>query len=81
MKVAFSNQFIRQFGKLSVTLQIKFNKQLGFLLNNLKYPSLRTKKYSETKDVWQARVDKNYRFYFKIEKDVYRILSVIYHPK
>lgn len=81
MRVTFSNRFVYQFRKLPTSLQTKFNKQLGFLLTNLHHPSLRAKKYSETKDIWQARVDSHYRFYFKVEGDIYQILSVISHPK
>ena len=32
-------------------------------------------------DVWQGRVTKGWRFYFKIERDEYVILSIIPHPK
>ena len=48
---------------------------------NLHHPSLRAKKYDEARDVWQARVDEDYRFYFKIEGDTYRILAVRHHQK
>jgi plasmid maintenance system killer protein len=42
---------------------------------------LRAKKYDETNDRWQARVNKNWRFYFTIEDDTYRILKLNPHPK
>jgi len=50
-------------------------------LTNLRHPSLRAKKYDEAQDIWQARVDDDDRFYFQIEDDTYRILSIIPHPK
>jgi mRNA-degrading endonuclease RelE of RelBE toxin-antitoxin system len=81
MKAAFSQRFIHQYSALSPERKAKFDKQLGFLLTNLRHPSLRAKKYYEAQDVWQARVDDAYRFYFKIEGNTYRILSVIPHPK
>ncbi len=81
MKAAFSNRFIRQFAALSPERKAKFDKQLGFLLTNLRHPSLRAKKYDEAQDIWQARLDENYRFYFRIEGDTYRMLSIIHHPK
>ena len=31
--------------------------------------------------IWQARLDAAYRFYFAIERDTYRILSIIPYPK
>lgn len=81
MKVAFSHHFIRQYAALSEERKAKFDKQLEFLLTNLRHPSLRAKKYDAARDIWQARLDRNYRFYFQIEGDTYRLLSVIPHPE
>ena len=81
MKAAFSQRFIRQYANLSEDRKAKVDKQLGFLLTNLRHPSLRAKKYDEARDIWQARLDENYRFYFLIEGDTYRLLSIIPHPK
>ena len=57
------------------------DKQIAYLVENLHHPSLRAKKYDEAQDIWQARVNQRYRFYFKIEGDTYWILSVTPHPK
>jgi mRNA-degrading endonuclease RelE of RelBE toxin-antitoxin system len=81
MKAAFSQRFLRQYAAFSQERKAKFEKQLGFLLVNLRHPSLRAKKYDEANDIWQARVDDDYRFYFQIEGDTYRILSIVVHPK
>jgi plasmid maintenance system killer protein len=56
-------------------------KQLWFLAANLLHPSLRAKKYDESTDLWQARVNKDWRFYFTITDDTYRIEKVVPHPK
>lgn len=58
MKVIFARPFLDKFSGLSTATKQKFKKQLGFLLSNIRHPSLRAKKYDEEKDVWQARVDK-----------------------
>jgi plasmid maintenance system killer protein len=58
-----------------------FKKQLGLLLANLRHPSLRAKKYSESEDVWQARVNRNWRFYFTIQGGAYEIITIISHPE
>jgi len=58
-----------------------FFKQIRLLEQNLRHPSLRAKKYDEVNDRWQARVNKDWRFYFTISDDVYRILKLIPHPK
>jgi len=81
MKAAFSQRFIRQYADLSKARKARFDKQLGFLLTNLRHPSLRAKKYDEARDTWQARLDRDYRFYFRIEGDTYQMLSIIPHPR
>ncbi len=81
MKFFFSSRALDDYDHLPPRLQKLFEKQLEFLLHNLRYPSLRAKKYDETTDRWQARVNDEYRFYFQIEKDVYVIVAIIKHPK
>ena len=81
MEAIFTEPFLDNFAKLSETTKRKFKKQLGFLLQNIQYPSLHAKKYNEKQGVWQARVDNNFRFYFQIKKDTYFILNIIRHPK
>jgi hypothetical protein len=66
---------------LSGPIRKALGKQLGYLLINRSHPSLRAKKYSEELDVWQGRVTRDWRFYFKIEADEYVIISVVPHPK
>jgi len=58
-----------------------FYKQAGFLVDNLGHPSLHAKKYSEAEDKWQARVNRSWRFYFKIVDDTYVIEDITVHPK
>jgi len=80
-KAIFSSQSLRQIKKLPEITKRKFEKQLGYLLKNISHPSLRAKKYDEIQDIWQARIDDYYRFYFQIRKDIYRVLTVVKHPK
>ena len=58
-----------------------FFKQVTFLAGNLQHPSLHAKKYDESRDRWQARVNKNWRFYFSIVDDTYIIRDIVPHPK
>jgi mRNA interferase RelE/StbE len=74
-------QGTRHFESLSPALQTRVKKQLDLLRVNFRHPSLRAKKYDERRDIWQARVNRDYRFYFTIEGDTCRILSIIPHPK
>jgi plasmid maintenance system killer protein len=58
-----------------------FFKQVTLLAGNLQHPSLHAKKYDESRDRWQARVNKNWRFYFNIVGDTYIIRDIVPHPK
>ena len=81
MTLRFTERADKDYAALPVIIRNAFAKQLGFLLSNKWHPSLRTKKYSEALDMWQGRVTRDWRFYFKIEGDEYVILSIIPHPK
>ena len=58
-----------------------FFRQVTFLAGNLHHPSLHAKKYDESRDRWQALVNKNWRFYFNIVGDSYVIRDIIPHTK
>jgi mRNA-degrading endonuclease RelE of RelBE toxin-antitoxin system len=80
MKLYYAKKFKKDFQKLPATARAKFYKQATLLLKNLRHPSLHAKKYSEKENVWQARVDHDFRFYFLIERDSYILLRIRKHP-
>jgi len=81
MRVVFSDRAIESLKDAPVNVRRAFEKQLRFLVNNLHHPSIRAKKYDESQDLWQGRVNRDWRFYFTISHDVYRIEDVTPHPK
>ena len=81
MKLRFTDRADKDYAALPSDIRKAFAKQLRFLLINLRHPSLRAKKYDESLDLWQARISRGWRFYFKIEGDEYVIVSIIPHPK
>jgi mRNA interferase RelE/StbE len=81
MTVEYSDAVTEALNNAPLAVQKAFFKQVKFLEQNLHHPSLRAKKYDEAKDRWQARVNKDWRFYFMIVEDTYRILKLIPHPK
>ena len=81
MIIQYHSRFRGNLLKFPKSIQEKFYKQAEFLLRDIRYPSLRAKKYDETKGVWQARVDADVRFYFLINDDVYLLLDIKKHPK
>jgi AbrB family looped-hinge helix DNA binding protein len=51
------------------------------LEKDLRHSSLHAKKYDESRDRWQARVNRDWRFYFNIVGDTYVIRDIVSHPK
>jgi hypothetical protein len=81
MKLGYSERFLRSYAAAPATIRKAFDKQAWFLLQNFSHPSLRTKKYDEARNIWQARVTRGWRFYFTIENDTYHLHDLMPHPK
>jgi mRNA-degrading endonuclease RelE of RelBE toxin-antitoxin system len=81
MRLLFTAHFSRAYKKAPKEIQQAFDKQSLLLLQNLRHPSLRAKKYDEGEDKWQARVTGDWRFYFRIVDDSYIVTEIISHPK
>jgi mRNA-degrading endonuclease RelE of RelBE toxin-antitoxin system len=81
MKAEYSRRARRSLDDLPAPVRNALFKQIRFLERDLHHPSLRAKKYDERHDLWQARVNKDWRFYFQIHGDVYSIVDIIPHPK
>lgn len=81
MILRFSKHFLRSYSKAPKAVQEAFDKQSIVLLQNLHHPSLRAKKYSESRNLWQARVNYAWRFYFKVIGNVYLLDEIRCHPK
>jgi mRNA-degrading endonuclease RelE of RelBE toxin-antitoxin system len=81
MLVRLSRQADRQYSDLPSRLRKQVDKQLDFLSRNLRHPSIQAKKYGGADDVWQGRVNQDYRFYFKIIGGECQVISIIPHPK
>jgi hypothetical protein len=81
VKAIYTDRFKKSFAQAPELRKRQFEKQVGFLLMNLRYPSLRAKIVDETKRIWQARVNGGWRFHFTIEGDTYQLLDIGPHPK
>jgi len=79
MRPLFSIHFIRAYRNAPASIRNTFDKQLQFLLQDIRHPSLRAKKYDTKR--WQARVNRDWRFYFRIAGDMYVLLDIVPHPK
>lgn len=81
MRPYFTNRFTKSYAGVPPEIQRAFDRKLALLLSNLRHPSLRAKKYDETRGIWQARVTRGWRFYFVIEGDLYRLIDLMPHAK
>ena len=79
MEIHYTLHFKQNYQSLPEEIRKKFQKQSDYLLQNFQHPSLQAKKYDKERNIWQARVDKKYRFYFLIEKDFYILLNIRKH--
>lgn len=86
MRVHYTESFLKSYA--SAPKEIKkaldkqaLDKQVSFLLLDLRHKSLQAKKYKGYQGVWQARVTKSWRFYFSIQGDTYHLVNIMSHPK
>jgi len=47
MRILFTRKAVDDYNSFSLSLQAKIDKQLDMLIENIRYPSLRAKKYVE----------------------------------
>lgn len=80
MRIVFTARAEQDYDRLSPKLKTRADKQLDLLVRNLRHPSLHAKKYDERRDIWQARVSRDYRVYFVVESDSYVLLSIKKYP-
>ena len=81
MRWSHTRRSERDYRAAPPAIQYAFDKQARLLLADSHHPSLRVKKYKGAGDLWQARVNRDWRFYFTIQGDVYTIVAIIPHPK
>ena len=81
MKILYHENFKEALLNLSDITKKKLKKQIKYLSLDIRHPSLHAKKFDESQDIWQTRVDKSFRFYFSIDSDAYILLDVKSHPK
>lgn len=81
MIIRFSKHANDAYEELPVRLRRAVDKQMLHLARDLRHPSLRAKKYDESQELWQARINQSWRFYFLILRDVYYIMSIRKHSK
>lgn len=82
MEIQRTERFLKSYAGASLAIQLATDKQLKLLINDLRHPSLRAKKYRGTSEIWQARINRGgWRLYFKIDASCYVLLDMTKHPK
>ena len=70
MKIRAYRRFQKAYTALPGHIQSKVDRQLKTLSEDLRHPSLHTKKIKGTTAIWEARIDFHYRMTFEIIEDV-----------
>ena len=79
MNVVTTKQFKKAYDKLPQNLKKKTKKAIDFLAQNLFYPGLNSKKMKG--NVWEARIDRSYRFTFEKQGETFILRTVGPHDK
>lgn len=80
IKYALSKNANQQLQKLPRKIQRKFIKQLNFLLQNQKHPSLRSRRMSGS-EKFEARIDRKNRFTYLAQNDEILIITIGPHDE
>lgn len=80
MIILFSRKAEHDYKKLPLKIKLKADKQFLYLLKDYHYPSLRARKMGGG-EVFEARIDIQYRFTFQITGDKIYILTTSPHDE
>ena len=73
-KLSFAPSFKKDYQKLPKDIQKKLDKQLRFLSDNPKHPSLKIHRLGSAGLYWEFYIDRFYRGIFRISEDAYELL-------
>lgn len=73
-RLIFAPSFKKDYQKLPARIQRKLNKQLRFLAENPKHPSLKIHHLGKSGVYWEFYVDRAYRGIFRISKKGFELL-------
>ena len=87
MTLEWHKSYLKDYQKLPQRIQQKTDKQLGFLLQDWRHPSLRTKKVQgsllakKVVALYEINITMNYRLLFQKTKTSYILLAVGTHDE
>ena len=69
MKIKAYKRFKEAYLDLPKNIQRKTDRQLSLFTENMKHPSLHTKKIKGKQGIWEARIDLHYRLTFEFVEE------------
>lgn len=69
MRIFYTKSFQKDYRKLAKVNQKIVDEKLKLFIQNPRHSSLSVKKMNGLKNIWEARITKNYRFTFQINDD------------
>ena len=78
MKIRRTESFLKDYRALPAEIRNQVDKQLAYLIQNPRHPSLRAKKLKGT-DKFELRVSKGYRLTFRVIESVLELRRVGTH--
>ncbi len=81
MKPVYSKEFKKKYKKLPASAKKQVDKQIRFIFIDFRHPSLKSRKMSGYKDVYEARVSKGYRLRYRVQKEIVSLLTVGPHDE
>ena len=79
LRIQNSQSFCMAYQQLPQAIQKKVDRQLAYLAADITHPGLRSKKMTDMKGIWEARIDSRYRFTFELSGGVVRLRTVGTH--
>jgi len=76
MKLIRTSRFKKDYKKLTPLLQKRTKEKLKLFANNPGHPSLNVKKVKKLGNMFEARINKNYRFFFFIQENAYYLVRI-----
>ena len=79
MNIRTTSTFVREYSRLPPDIRTRADKQISLLLSSPRHPSLRIKKMSGHRDLWEARVTRHHRVIFQIIDETFFLLRIGSH--
>ncbi len=79
MTIVVSKRFHREYRKLPLTVQKKVDRQLRRLAENIQHPSLKARKMEGASNIWEVRVDLQFRLTFQLDGELAQLRRVGTH--